>query len=190
MLLRYTGPTPRTMDIGRRDKEVVHIEVVGSCAVDERVRKVEQALGSTESQAGSPYPVVGGQAAKVVLFSLQTVTYQRPGREIGRVEQPDARLPDECGRGEVVVVANPGDRRVRIEAPENGIADHSAPFSSRAASYPRANDVDPERRLDSASTVAARARTAPVIAKVMPAERPRSPSPFVIIEMSNAPTAA
>jgi len=56
--------------------------------------------------------------------------------------------------------------------------------------YPRANDVDPERRLDSASTVAARARTAPVIANVMPAERPRSPSPFVIIEMSNAPTAA
>jgi hypothetical protein len=54
----------------------------------------------------------------------------------------------------------------------------------------RANEVAPARRRDSASTVAAKARTAPVIANVMPAERPRSPSPFVIIEISKAPTAA
>jgi hypothetical protein len=54
----------------------------------------------------------------------------------------------------------------------------------------RANEVAPARRRDSASTVAAKARTAPVIASVMPAERPRRPSPFVIIEISKAPTAA
>ena len=59
-----------------------------------------------------------------------------------------------------------------------------------SSGLPRANEVAPDRLRDSASTVAASARTAPVDAKVMPAERPSSPSPLVIIEMSNAPTAA
>ena len=76
-------PTPGTTDVRRRYKEVVHIEVVGSCAADEGIRQIEQAFRAAEGQARSPYPLMGGQTAKVVLSHFQTVTDQRPACEIG-----------------------------------------------------------------------------------------------------------
>ena len=51
------------------------------------------------------------------------MTDQRPAREIGGVEQADARLPDERRGGEVVVLANPDDGRIGVESPQYGVAD-------------------------------------------------------------------
>ena len=115
---------PRTPDILRRDQEVVDVEVVGRRAQDQRVGQIEQLLRLAVGQAGRPDALMGRQPTQVVLRPAQPVSDQRPVCEVGRMEQPDAGLPHH-GRGcEVVVLADPDDGRVGVEAPQHGIVDH------------------------------------------------------------------
>ena len=123
---------PFAVDVGARDQVVVEVpERCTRSTADGRapvsfhvgVHEIEAAVGICE--------IRGPHAARIRIAEhvqlsrpSERPAEQPPIREIARVVDLDAWKPFERGRRDVVIVADADDRRIRIEAAKNGIADH------------------------------------------------------------------
>ncbi len=88
------------------------------------VDQIEKAVGV--AQAGRPDAARIGVAEHVELGgAVERARQQAPMNQIARVVDLDPRIPFESRGGDVVVVADADNRRVRIESRQNRIADRS-----------------------------------------------------------------
>ena len=122
---------PWTFDGRRGDDVVVHVLEVAVEPLDVGVDQPEQAVG--KGQARRPDAAGIGIAAHVELAgAIERPLDQAPVHQVARVVDLDAGIPLEGRGGDVVVVADAADRRIRIEAAEDRVADHSTATSWRA----------------------------------------------------------
>ena len=124
---------PRALDRRRGDDVIVSVLEVAVEAFHVGVDEPEPAVGVR--QAGRPDPAGIGIAAHVELRrAIERTLDEAPVHEIARVMDLDARIPLEGGGRDVIVLADPADRRVGIEARQDRIADRGHLASSRRVS--------------------------------------------------------
>ena len=113
---------PGAGDVGRGDQEVLRVPVAAGEAGHVAVDEVELAV--VVGQVGCPDPVGVAAAAQVEQAAVGDDPAQlSPVHEVARVVQAHARVPLEGRGGQVVVVADAQDRRIRVESGEDRIAD-------------------------------------------------------------------
>ena len=114
---------PRPLDRRRGDDVIVRVLEVAVEAFDVGVDEPEFAVGVGE--AGRPDAAGIRLAPQIELRrALERAPHEPPIDEIARVMDLHARKPLEGRRGDVIVVAHAADRRVRIEARQDRVADH------------------------------------------------------------------
>jgi len=122
---------PGAGDVLGGDQEVLRIPVAAGEAGHIAVDEVE--LTVVVRQVWRPHPVGVAASAQIEQAPVgDDPTQAAPVHQITRVVHEDARIPLEGRRGQVVVVADAQDRRVRVEPGEDGIADR--PGSGRHVS--------------------------------------------------------
>jgi len=132
---------PRPAGVGGGDEVVGRLERrVAAVAVDVGVDQVEEAVGLAVAQARRPD---AGRVQRAVHVELrgagQRVADQLPMRQVARVMDRHARPPLEARIGNVEVLAPPADRRVRMKAAQDWIADRRAHTRRIAAALARFN---------------------------------------------------
>ena len=114
------GPGP--FDRGRGDEVVMRVLERAVLAL--HVGVDEEELLAVMAEAGRPHPARIRIAAHVELrFAAQRPGHQLPVGEIPGVMDLHPRVPLEGGGGDVIVVPDAQDRRVGVEAGEDGVAD-------------------------------------------------------------------
>src|SRR5208283_2502658 len=112
-------------DRGRGDDVVVGVLEGAVEPFDVRIDEPELSVGVGET--GRPDAAGIGLAPEVEQGSaIERACEEPPVHEVARVMDLDARIPFERRRRDVIVVADAADRRVRVEAGQDRIADDGA----------------------------------------------------------------